>query len=67
MFESMEIIVWDYSLNENSMNHVTHDLDDNIKWIENPYANNKDVEFDDPLPDDRDYSYFINMYFVILT
>lgn len=38
--------------NWNSLYYVCNDLDDHITWIDNFYASNEDVEFEDPLPYD---------------
>ena len=44
-----------------SMVFVSHDLEDHISWIENFNANNEDVEFEDPLPDDIEIEHMLHV------
>lgn len=39
-------------LKENSMNYVAHDIKDDEQYVDYPYVNNENVEFENPLTDD---------------
>ena len=50
-------------VNENLdiMELVHNDLEDHITWIENFNANNEDVEFENPLPDDIEIEHMLHV------